>query len=113
MPQLTLIGIGAFFAAGSSGPAAAMVARLTHTSIRASAMGTLTVANNLLGLALGPVVVGLLADRLGLVAALQIAPLVYLGAIAALLLGRRLYPAGLRKLEAKTAAEAGGPHGPA
>ena len=100
--QLVLLGIGAFFAAGSSGPAAAMVARLTHTSIRASAMGTLTVANNLLGLALGPIVVGVLADRLGLHAALQIAPLAYVGAIAALLLGRRRYPAGLRRLETTT-----------
>ncbi|MGH3627627.1 MAG: MFS transporter, partial [Sciscionella sp.] len=44
--QLALIGVGAFFSAGSSGPAAAAVARLTHSSIRASAMGTLTVANN-------------------------------------------------------------------
>ncbi len=72
--QLILIGIGAFFSAGSSGPIAAMVANLTHSSVRASAFGTLTLANNLLGLALGPFVVGLLADRFGLVTALQIAP---------------------------------------
>lgn len=96
--QLVLIGIGAFFSAGSSGPTAAMVANLTHTSVRASAMGTLTVANNLLGLALGPFVVGILADRLGLREALQLSPLVYLAAIAALLAGKRLHPAGLRKL---------------
>jgi hypothetical protein len=87
--QLVLLGIGAFFAAGSSGPAAAMVARLT-----------LTVANNLLGLALGPIVVGLLADRLGLNAALQLAPLAHLVAIAALLLGKRRYEAGLRRVQA-------------
>ncbi|MGX7732047.1 MFS transporter [Rhodococcus sp. 2H158] len=100
--QLVLIGIGAFFSAGSSGPTAAMVANLTHTSVRASAMGTLTVANNLLGLALGPFVVGVLADRLGLREALQLSPLVYLAAIAALLAGKRLHPAGLRKLLALT-----------
>ncbi|NGP06393.1 MFS transporter [Rhodococcus sp. 14C212] len=100
--QLALIGIGAFFSAGSSGPTAAMVANLTHTSVRASAMGTLTVANNLLGLALGPFVVGILADRLGLREALQLSPLVYLAAIAALLAGKRLHPAGLRKLLALT-----------
>lgn len=98
--QLILIGCGAFFSAGSSGPTAAMVANLTHTSVRASAMGTLTVANNLLGLALGPFVVGIVADRLGLLAALQLAPLTYLAAIAALLAGKRLYPAGLRRLTA-------------
>jgi hypothetical protein len=33
-----------------------------------------------------------LADRLGLQGALQLTPLVYLGAIAALVLGRRLHP---------------------
>lgn len=96
--QLVLLGIGAFFSAGCSGPSAAMVANLTHTSIRASAMGTLTVANNLLGLALGPFVVGILADHLGLLDAMRLAPLVYIAAAAALLLGRRSYPAGLRRL---------------
>ncbi|WP_420751385.1 MFS transporter [Rhodococcus sp. O3] len=95
--QLVLLGIGAFFSAGSSGPTAAMVANLTHSSVRASAMGTLTVANNLLGLALGPFVVGILADRLGLVGALQLSPLVYVVAIVALIAGKRLYPAGLRR----------------
>ncbi|MFW0793095.1 MFS transporter [Gordonia sp. CPCC 205515] len=96
--QLIALGIGAFFAAGSSGPTAAMVANLTHSSIRASAMGTLTVANNLLGLALGPFIVGLLADHIGLLAALKLSPLVYIGAIAALVIGRRLHPVGMRKL---------------
>lgn len=102
MLSLVLIGCGAFFAAGSSGPTAAMVASLTHTSVRASAMGSLTLANSLLGLALGPFVVGILADHLGLLAALQLAPLVYLAAIAALVLGKRLYPAGVRRLAALT-----------
>lgn len=98
-----LVGVGAFFAAGSSGPTAAMVASLTHASVRATAMGTLTLSNNLLGLALGPFVVGVLADRLGLLSALQFAPAVYLPAIAVLLLGRRLHPSGVRRLQAVTA----------
>ncbi len=97
-PQLLLIGIGAFFSGGSSGPAAAMVATLTHHSVRASAFGALTLANSLLGLALGPFVVGVLADHLGLAGALRLAPLTYLVAIAALILGKRAYPAGLRRL---------------
>ncbi len=96
--QLVLIGIGAFFSAGASGPIAAMVANLTHSSVRASAMGTLTVANNLLGIALGPFVVGLLADHVGLRAALQLAPVVYLAAIVAMIAGKFLHPLGLRKL---------------
>ena len=96
--QLVLLGIGAFFSAGSSGPTAAMVANLTHHSIRASAMGTLTVANNLLGLALGPFVVGILADHLGLLGALQLSPFVYVVAALALVAGKRAYPAGMRRL---------------
>lgn len=102
--QLTLIGIGAFFAAGSSGPTAAMVARLTHESMRASALGTLTVANNVLGLATGPFVVGILADRLGLLAALQLTPLVYALAIVALIFGKRWYASGVERLHRRSAA---------
>ncbi|NGP05800.1 MFS transporter [Rhodococcus sp. 14C212] len=98
--QLVLIGCGAFFCSASSGPTAAMVANLTHPTIRSSAFGTLTVANNLLGMALGPFLVGILADRLGLLTALKLAPLVSLVAIAALLIGKRLYPAGLARLAA-------------
>jgi predicted MFS family arabinose efflux permease len=98
--QLILIGIGAWFSGGSSGPTAAMVANLTHSSVRASAMGTLTLSNSLLGMALGPFVVGVLADHYGLTAALRLAPLAYLVAIAALVAGRYLYPAGLRALAA-------------
>ncbi|MFI6647250.1 MFS transporter [Streptomyces sp. NPDC050529] len=92
--SLILIGCGSFFAAGSSGPTAAIVAELSHRSVRATGLGTLTVANNVLGLALGPFVVGMVADHLGLAGALRLAPLMYLAAIAVLLLGRRLAPAG-------------------
>lgn len=105
-PQLLLLGIGAFFSAGCSGPTAAMVAGLTHESVRSSALGTLTIANNVLGLALGPFVIGILADRLGLLESLQIAPLFYVFAIVALLVGKRVYPAGLRKLAAQSTASA-------
>ena len=51
--------------AGPAGAAGVVVTGLTPESIRATALGTLALANNLLGLAAGPVVVGLLADRLG------------------------------------------------
>lgn len=100
--QLTLIGIGAFFSGGCCGPAAAVVAGLTHESVRSSAMGTLTLANNLLGLALGPWIVGILADSLGLKSALALMPIAYLVAIVAFLVGKVLYPAGVRKLAAQS-----------
>lgn len=101
--QLVLIGLGAFFSAGSSGPITAMVANLTHSSVRASAFGSLTLANSLLGLAAGPFIVGVLADKMSLIQALQLAPLIYLAAIAVLILGKRCYPMGLKKLATITA----------
>ena len=96
--QLLLLAIGIFFAAGVTGPAGAMVSNLTHESIRATAFGTLTLANNLLGLAAGPLVTGILADRLGLATAMQVVPLAAVGALIALVLGRRAYPASLAKV---------------
>ncbi|MFF0610335.1 MFS transporter [Nocardia tengchongensis] len=96
--QLTILALGALTAAGSAGATASMVTSLTHASLRATALATVTLANNIFGLALGPLIVGVLADRYGLAAALRLVPLAYLGAIAALALGRYTYPAGLRRL---------------
>ncbi len=96
--QLVLIAVGAFFTGGTTGPAGAMVANLTPASIRATAFGTMTLANNLLGLAAGPLVVGALADKIGLVDAMKVAPLVSVLAIVALLIGRRVYPSSLRRI---------------
>ena len=97
-PQLLLLAVGIFFAAGTTGPAGAMVSNLTAESIRATAFGTLTLANNLLGLAAGPLITGILADRLGLESAMKIVPMVAIGALVALVLGRRAYPASLAKV---------------
>jgi predicted MFS family arabinose efflux permease len=96
--QLFLLAVGIFFAAGTSGPAGAMVANLTAEPLRATALGTLTLANNLLGLAAGPLVVGLLADSFGLVSAMRFVPLAAAGALVALALGRRAYPASLARV---------------
>ena len=98
--QLLLLAAGIFFAAGTTGAAGAMVSNLTHESIRATAFGTLTLANNLLGLAAGPLVTGILADKYGLATAMRIVPLVAVGALVFLVLGRRAYPAGLAKVNA-------------
>src|SRR3954447_26437004 len=86
--QLLLLAVGVFFAAGTSGPAGAMVANLTAEPIRGTALGTLTLANNLLGLAAGPFIVGQLADGFGLATAMRFVPLAALAALVFLYVGR-------------------------
>jgi MFS family permease len=103
--QLGLLAAGAFFAAGTSGPAGALVAELTPASIRASALGMLALANNLIGLAAGPLVTGALADRLGLAAALRLVPIVSLAAVVVLVLGRRIAPNRRGRTTERTAAD--------
>ncbi|MCS6456981.1 multidrug DMT transporter permease, partial [Burkholderia thailandensis] len=97
-PQLGLLALGMFVVAGTSGPAGAMVANLTPPSIHSPAFATLTLVNNLLGLAPGPLVTGFIADRIGLVGALQIAPLVALASAFAFAVGRFRHGDGLRRL---------------
>jgi len=90
-PQLLVIGLGMFLAAGTSGPAGAMVANLTPLPIHGTAFATLTLANNLLGLAAGPLLTGVLADALGLAQAFQLVPLVGLAAAAVFYFAKRHY----------------------
>lgn len=97
--QLALIFAGMLLVGGTAGPASAVVANLTHPSIHATAFATLTLANNLLGLAPGPFVTGLIADRIGLAGALQIVPLAGLGATLCFVIGRRFYAADLLRME--------------
>lgn len=96
--QLALVAGGMLLAGGSAGPASAAVANLTDPSIHASAFATLTLVNNLLGLAPGPFVTGLLADHIGLAAALQWLPLAGLLAAGCFVAGRRTYAADLQRL---------------
>jgi len=73
--QLIMLGIGMFLAAASAGPAGAVVAALAPAALHGTAFAVLTLANNAFGLAPGPIVTGWLADRIGLLGALQWAPL--------------------------------------
>ncbi|MEU7038380.1 MFS transporter [Streptomyces sp. NPDC046237] len=96
--QLLVLALGTLLCAGTAGPGAAMVANLTPAAVAATAFATLTLAQSLLGLAPGPAVTGFLADRLGLLRALQFVPLVAIGATVAFLIGRRWYERDLRRL---------------
>jgi MFS family permease len=98
--QLVMIGAGMFFCAGATGPSGAMVANLTPPSIHASAFATLTLANNLLGLAPAAVLTGIVADRIGLLGALQLVPFAPLVAAIAFFIGKRNYGIDLDRVNA-------------
>jgi hypothetical protein len=76
-----------------------MVANLTPVAIHGTAFATLALANNLIGLAPGPFLTGMIADRIGLVGALQLLPIACLGAAACYAAARRTYAADLKQLE--------------
>ncbi|MGU7769151.1 MFS transporter [Burkholderia sp. MR1-5-21] len=97
--QLALIGVGMLVGAGASGASGAMVANLTPAAIHASAFATLTLANNLIGMAPGPLLTGWVADHAGLIGALQWIPAVPLAAAAMFAIGRSSYAADLAHLE--------------
>lgn len=67
---LILVFVGALLVAGHAGCSTAIVTELTHPRVRATVMATMILANNTLGFAPGPFVVGRLSDLLGLRTAL-------------------------------------------
>lgn len=99
MAQLVLICLGMVVAAGTTGPAGAMVANLTHYKVHGTAFATLTLANNLLGLATGPLLTGKVSDLIGLDKAFQLVPLVSIAAAAVFLLAGRSYLGDMARLK--------------
>ncbi len=89
--QYVLILAGMFVAGGHSGAAGAVISDVTHPGLRATALATVVLGNNLLGLAPGPVIIGRLSDAYGLKFALSLAPLVCLLAAACFLMAARHY----------------------
>jgi predicted MFS family arabinose efflux permease len=93
--QMAALAVGTFFAPATAGPAGAMVANLTPLRIHATAFATLTVANNVFGLAAGPILTGRLADAWGLAGALALLPVPCVLAAIIFWIGRRTYRADL------------------
>lgn len=103
--QLLMICIGMFIALGTNGPSSAMVANLTHNSVHSTAFATLTLANNFLGLALGPLVIGKISDVIGLHSAFQLMPLMSIAAAAVFFYAKRHYLRDITRFEAETKLE--------
>ncbi|MGB5954852.1 MFS transporter [Pseudomonas sp.] len=107
--QLVLICLGMMIAAGTNGPSSAMVANLTHASVHGTAFATLTLANNLLGLATGPLITGRVSDLIGLHAAFQLVPLISIGAAAVFFLAKRHYHRDMERLQTPAQGDANVP----
>ena len=101
--QLAALGVAMFLAGSTAGPAGAMVANLTPSRIHGTAFATLTLANNIFGLAPGPILTGRIADAWGLLGALSLLPIASMAAAAIFLAGSRTYAADL-DTHARTAA---------
>jgi len=73
------------------GPVSAVVVDVVHLALRATAISTMAVVQNLVGLAVGPVLGGWLSDRYGLTTALAVLPLLCVVSAAMFWYGSRFY----------------------
>ena len=90
--QLALVVVGAAAVSSAVGPVMAVVIDVVHPGLRATATSLAVLVLNLCGLAVGPVLTGLLSDRFGLVPALTAVSALGFAASAALWQGARRYP---------------------
>lgn len=95
--QLALLIPGVFFLASSFGTCSAIIAGATPPAIHGSAFATLTLFNNILGLAAGPFITGMVADAVGLQVALRWLPLAAVLPFTVFLIGRWCYIAETRR----------------
>ena len=96
--RIALLCLGIFIVIGTNGPSMAMVANLTHHSVHSSAFATLTIANNLLGIALGPLVIGKISDHVGLHDAFQLMPFMSILSAAVFFYAKRHYHSDIIRL---------------
>jgi len=105
--QFALILAGGLTMAVNVGPIAAVVIDVVHPSVRATAASILSLAQNLFGLAGGPLLTGALSDRYGLAFALAVVPAFCLVAAVFFALAARTYVFDLRQAEADDPAPSG------
>ncbi len=98
--QLTLLFVGAFFMAAILGPCYAVIHDLVHPGMTGMAIGVFVLGNNILGMALGPLIGGMLADRYELSTALLIVSAVPLISAAAFFIASLRYDKAVAVLTA-------------
>jgi MFS transporter, Spinster family, sphingosine-1-phosphate transporter len=89
--QFGLFALGGFFATCTAGPSAAIVVNVIHPGFRATGASILGLLQNLLGMAVGPLIAGALSDAFGLQLALTVTPVFGIAAAWLLVVGSRSY----------------------
>jgi len=105
--QFAVLLAGATTMTGSIGPVCAVVIDVVHPGLRATAAAVLSLTQNLIGLAAGPLLAGLLSDAYGLPFALSVMPLFCLFAAGFFTLAARTYVSDARRANATTPGVAG------
>ncbi len=93
--QFAVIVAGGFMMTAASGVLPSLAIDVIHPGLRATAGAMVAVVQNLFGLALGPVIAGMLSDAFSLPIALTIMPVFCLASAAVLMAGSRFYAAEL------------------
>ncbi|RQR67791.1 MFS transporter [Burkholderia sp. Bp9126] len=91
--QLAFLAPAVFFLASSFGTCSPIIAGATSPAIHGSAFATMALFNNILGLAAGPFLTGVIADAVGLQVALRWLPVAAILPFSAYLLGRGFHVA--------------------
>jgi MFS family permease len=111
--QFALIALGGFLMTCTVGPVSAVVIDVVHPGVRATGASVLALFQNLLGLAAGPFITGVLSDALGLETALTIIPAFGLLAALFFVLATRSYEADIQRVRGVPVAVDTGIAGPA
>jgi len=91
LTAFTLIAVGGFVMTCTVGPAAAVVLDVVDPALRATGASVLSIFQNLFGLAVGPLLAGVLSDHWGLATALSVVPAFSLLAAASFLMASGSY----------------------
>jgi MFS family permease len=96
--QFAMILAGAAMMTGSIGPLCAVVVDVVHPAVRATSASVLSLAQNLFGLAAGPLLTGFLSDAYGLPFALSIVPVFCVLAAGMFVVAARTYVSDMRSV---------------
>ena len=107
--QFALFALGGFFATCTAGPSAAIVMNVVHPGFRATGASILGLLQNLLGMAMGPLIGGALSDAFGLQTALAVTPAFGIAAAWLLVIGSRTYERDIERAASPLVDDAGLP----